>query len=96
MKKLILIVLTCGILSCTLSLSESEQNSIPTQYRYGLAVKIKEGRFKDYQCAIIREYTDSVFCRIFMAPDGVMMNDFWQTNQNFKKSNVSFLDEETK
>lgn len=93
MKKIIILAFTIALLTSCSDLSESEENSVPTMYRYGTVVKIKEGFFKDYGCALIREYSDSVFCKIVVAPDGTRINEHWETNQNFKKSNVQIVEE---
>jgi hypothetical protein len=87
MRKLLIITMLL-ITGCTDMKTESEENSVQTIYRYGTLVKIKNGFYREFQCGLIAEYADSVFCKIIVAPDGTLLNDKWQTNQNFKKSNI--------
>jgi hypothetical protein len=96
MKKILVLSVLIGALTgCTDLKSESEVNSEPTIYRYGTVVEIKEGFFKGYRCALIREYSDSLFCKIIGVPDGTRVSEKWETNQNFKKSNVSVVEEKS-
>jgi hypothetical protein len=86
-KKLLVIAMLV-LAGCTDMKSESEQNSQDTIYRYGLVVKIKRGFFREYSCALIREYSDSVFCKIILTPDGERVQESWQSRENFQKSNI--------
>ena len=96
MRKLLLttiatILLITSTTGCTDFKAESDQNSVPTKYQYGTLVKIKDGLFRGFSCAVITVYSDSLFCRIMVAPDGTRLNDKWETNQNFKLDNVEIL-----
>ncbi len=90
MKRLVFLAIMIALTTACgrMSKSESEQNSESTSYRYGMLVKIKSGFFGGYGCAMIREYEDSVFCKIMLTPDGLRVSEEWQTNQFFKKNNV--------
>lgn len=88
---ILLILLFASAVGCTDFKAESDQNSVPTKYQYGTLVKIKDGLFKGFSCAIIAVYSDSLFCRIMVAPDGTRLNEKWETDQNFKLDNVEIL-----
>ena len=95
MKKILVLSALIGTLTgCTDSYkSATAETSKPTMYRYGQVVQIKEGFYREYGCLMLQEYEGSVFCKIVTGPDGGRVQERFERNENFDKSNVQLIEE---
>lgn len=86
-------ILILTLLLVVLLLSACKDNAELTdtsniKYRYAQTLIITKGFYRGFACGLLREYEDSVFCRLELTPSGGDLKEEYKINVNIYKDNI--------